>query len=120
MVFNLLGYQLLLRYWETAKQKTLLAQIEQRDKLNPGQRSISAREEFARLVGELQKQATKKTSEQNNTVKVKFSFSDYTFQQTTEYTAVAEIPVVKFYSSAVNLSPSPAAASPGQPPDFNS
>ncbi|MFT3748436.1 MAG: hypothetical protein QM768_08980 [Agriterribacter sp.] len=88
---------------------------EQRDQ------AISARDEFSRLVNELQKNATKKTSEQNNPLTIKFSSGDYTtVQQATAYSAVVETLSVKFYSSSVNLLLSPAAASPGQPPDINS
>lgn len=116
MIFNLVGYQLLLRYWEVQKQKTLYTQKIEKES-NPKQCAASAREEFTRLVSELQKTATKKTSEQNNTVKIKFSFSDYTVQQVAEYDAVVVTPVITFYPATVYLLPSPAAASPGQPPD---
>lgn len=120
MVFNLAGYQLLLRYWQMQKQKAILAQIAEEEENNTRQHAVSAREEFARLVSELQKTVTKKSSEQNNSVKIKFSFSDYTFQPNIECNSIVVTPVVKFYSSTVNLLPSPAAASPGQPPDFAS
>ncbi len=118
MIFNLAGYQLLLRYWEIQKQKALLAQMSEKEETNTRQYAVSAREEFARLVTELQKIATKKSSEQNNTVKVKFSFSDYTFQQITECEVVITTPLPRYYSTSIDLLPSPAAASPGQPPDF--
>lgn len=118
MIFNLVGYQLLLGYWEIQKQKALLAQMEEKEDPTPEQHAMSAREEFTRLVDEFQKKATERTSEQNNSVTVKFSFSDYTVQQSTESRTIVEVVSTKFYSSAVNILPSPEAASPGQPPDF--
>ncbi|MCC6290253.1 MAG: hypothetical protein IT249_20430 [Chitinophagaceae bacterium] len=119
MIFNLVGYQLLLQCWNAQKQHELEMLSITRN-TEPQEQAISARDEFSRLVNELQKNATKKSSEQNNSGTIKFSFSDYTVQQTTEYSSVIETSFVKFYSSSVHLLPSPAAASPGQPPDFNS
>lgn len=112
-----MGYQLLLRFWDMQKQQEMEAQsLAQSSDTN--NQAMSAREEFARLVNELQKSATKKSSEQSNSVTVKFSFSDYTVQQVAEHPVIAVTFSTTFYSSAVNIVPSPAAASPGQPPDF--
>lgn len=118
MIFNLIGYQLLLQCRNAQKHHELEILSIARSTEPEGQ-AISARDEFSRLVNELHKNVTKKGSEQNNSVTLKFSSGDYTVQQTTEYSAVVETPSTKFYPSSVNLLLSPAAASPGQPPDFN-
>jgi len=79
----------------------------------------SAREEFSRLVNEVQKSNTgKKSSDANTSLLLKFSLSDYTFQQTTEWNIRLSTEAADYYTSSIALLSSPAAASPGQPPDF--
>lgn len=78
----------------------------------------TAREEFSRMINELQKDNNGKKSSSNTSLPVKFSLSDYTFQQNTEWNILLSNENKTFHLSNVTLLSSTIFPSLGQPPEL--